>query len=84
VKLVDAWRSRREGKKQAQDIDTDWSIVGDAVREAPVPLNRKQRRDYVRQVTPRQARINIVGFGMWRKPQRNKERIANLREMRRG
>lgn len=43
------------------------------------PWNRQERRDHIRTVSSRQVRINIVGFGKWRKHQEERREIAGHR-----
>ena len=49
------------------DADRIWESVDAADSQ---PENRASRRWWAKHVAVRQVRVNIVGFGLWRKPQR--------------
>lgn len=71
-----AWNWLRQ--REARRADGEWTNVNDPASEAQAPLNRRQRRLYLRYVqesehpTPlqrrerRRVRKYVVGFGKWR------------------
>lgn len=72
-----AWNWLR--KQEKEQLDGTWTEVAAAEAEQDAPLNRRQRRMYIRLVqvsehpTPeqrrerRQVRMHLVGFGRWRR-----------------
>jgi len=75
----DSWSAVKRGPGRQRSGRITGSTRGSAQGVSPTHVNRAGRRQYVRTMQTRQGRMNIVGFGRWRKHREDGEHMRGER-----